>query len=68
MKFSSLALILILSALILSTSGCVRINTGNNIPTFGKQIVDLVDAHQSGVITTEEYNELRKRLMRTMLR
>ena len=67
MKFSGLALILIL-ALILTTAGCVRVYTGNNMPTFGNQIVDLVDARQSGVISTEEYNELRKRLMKTMLR
>ena len=63
MKYSALVLTLILAA-----TGCVRINSSNSMPTFGGQIVDLVDAHKSGIITTGEYNELRKRLMRTMLR
>ena len=68
MKFNGLALVLIVATLILATAGCVRVNTVSNMPTFGSQIADLVDAHQGGVISTEEYNELRKRLMRTMLR
>jgi hypothetical protein len=63
MKYSALVL-----TLILATTGCDRSNSSNSIPTFSRQIVDLVDAHESGVITTDEYNELRERLMRTMLR
>jgi len=61
MKYSMLILLLAFSV-----TGCVR--SSNNLPTFGQQLTDLIDAHQSGVISTTEYTRLRKRLMRTMLR
>jgi hypothetical protein len=61
MKFNNLLLVLVLGI-----SGCARVD--NNLSVNSRQIVDLVNAHKCGVISTAEYTELRKRLMKTMLR
>ncbi len=64
MSYKSLASLIVLSILVLSSSGCVRVNTGDNLATFGHQIVDLVGAHESGFLSDDEFRMLRGNLIR----
>ncbi len=60
MKFKILVLVLVLF-----NTGCVRVDAGNKLPTFGEQILDLVTAHESGVISDDEFRVLRGNLIRS---
>jgi hypothetical protein len=50
---------LLLLALTLNLSGCVRVDTGSPVPTLGEQIMDLAKAHERGAISQEEFARLR---------
>jgi len=41
------------------------VDAGNSLPTFGEQILDLVTAHESGVISDDEFKVLRGNLIRS---
>ncbi|MBL4679480.1 MAG: hypothetical protein JKY88_02005 [Pseudomonadales bacterium] len=51
--------IILMILLIQGASACVRVDTGTNMPTIGDQIIDLVKAKNMGVITEEEFKQLR---------
>ncbi len=51
--------------LVFLCSACVRVDTGVNAPTFGQQIIDLVDARENGLIDETEYQLLRDKLIRS---
>ena len=55
---------ILLSSILLSGSGCVRVDTGDKHPTFGDQIRDLVGAHEGGFISDDEFRKLRGNLIR----
>ena len=60
---------ILLSSIVLLSSGCVRVDTvrvdkGDNQPTFGDQIRDLVGARESGIISDDEFRKLRGNLIR----
>jgi|AntAceMinimDraft_1070359.scaffolds.fasta_scaffold216666_1 hypothetical protein len=57
---------LLLLALTLTISGCVRVDTGSSTPTLGEQIMDLVKARERGVITQGEFARLRKELLQSL--
>jgi hypothetical protein len=59
-----LILSILLSGILLASSGCVRVDTGDKQPTFGDQIRDLVGAHESGFISDDEFRKLRGNLIR----
>lgn len=64
MNYKHLILSVMLSSILLSSSGCVRVDTGDKHPTFGDQIRDLVGAHESGFISDNEFRQLRGNLIR----
>lgn len=64
MSCKFLILSILLSGILLSSSGCVRVDTGDKHPTFGDQIRDLVGAHESGFISDNEFRKLRGNLIR----
>ncbi|MFT7685629.1 MAG: hypothetical protein ACI9FB_000972 [Candidatus Azotimanducaceae bacterium] len=61
MKFNPQHLILVLA--VLMTSACIQVDTGSKIPTIGDQIVDLVKANKLGVISDEEFRQLRTKAL-----
>jgi len=56
---------LLLLALTLNLSGCVRVDTGSPVPTLGEQIMDLAKAHERGAISQEEFARLRIELLQS---
>lgn len=52
--------------LTLSSIACVRVDAGSTQPTFGQQILDLAEAHENGLISDEEFQSLRRTLIRNM--
>jgi hypothetical protein len=69
MSYKHLILSVLLSSILLSSSGCVRVDTvrvdkEDKQPTFGDQIRDLVGAHESGFISDDEFRKLRGNLIR----
>ena len=64
MSCKFLILSILLSTIVLSGSGCVRVDTGDKQPTFGDQIRDLVGAHESGLVSHDEFRRLRGNLIR----
>jgi len=56
---------LLLVALTLNLSGCVRVGTGSPIPTLGEQIMDLAKAHEQGDVSQEEFARLRVELLQS---
>ena len=50
-----------LVVVILLTTACIQVETGTKTPTIGDQIVDLVKARKLGIISEEEFGELRKK-------
>ena len=69
MSYKHLILSILLSGFLLSSSGCVRVDTvrvdkGDKRPTFGDQIRDLVGARESGSISDQEFRKLRGNLIR----
>ena len=59
MNFKSMAILLVL----FSVTSCVRVETGNVMPTMGEQVIDLVKAKEIGAITEEEFKKARLRLL-----
>lgn len=57
MKFSILILVITLG------SGCVRVDTGDALPTLGDQILDLDQARQSGLISEQEFQSTRRKIL-----
>ena len=64
MSCKFLILSILLSTIVLSGRGCVRVDTGDKQPTFGDQIRDLVGAHESGLVSDDEFRRLRGNLIR----
>ena len=64
MSYKLLILSVLLVGILLSSSGCVRVDTGVKQPTFGDQISDLVGAHECGIISDDEFRKLRGNLIR----
>jgi len=62
-ELTRLGFALIFAALLLC--GCVRIDIGDEQepPTIGQQLIDLAQAHRKGVISDEEFEEIRNRLI-----
>jgi hypothetical protein len=56
---------LLLLALALNLSGCVRVDTGSPVPTLGEQILDLAKARERGVISDDEFARLRVELLQS---
>ena len=61
MKFKIILLLVVLC------TGCVRVDTGDVIPTLGEQIMDLAKARESGVISDEEFRSMKRRLFASLL-
>ena len=61
MKFN-IKLVLVLSLLTLM-QGCIRVDTGTTVPTIGDQIIDLARAKQSGLISEEEFRQLKRKAL-----
>ena len=59
--------ILLFVMVILLTSGCVRVDLGETMPTIGEQILDLTDAYENGVISEDEFKRLRRKVLRNFL-
>jgi hypothetical protein len=69
MSYKHLILSVLFSGILLSSSGCVRVDTvhvdkGGKHPTLGDQIAELVGAHESGMISDDEFRKLRGNLIR----
>jgi hypothetical protein len=56
---------LLLLALTLNLSGCVRVDTGSPVPTLGEQLLDLAKARERGVISDDEFARLRVELLQS---
>jgi hypothetical protein len=56
----------LLLVLALSLSGCVRVDAGSPAPTLGEQIMDLAKARERGVITQDEFAQLRRELLQSL--
>jgi hypothetical protein len=52
--------------ILLALGGCVRVDIGDNLPTVGEQLMDLYDAHASGVINDAEFKKMKARVLRSM--
>lgn len=52
--------IVLMVLLIHGASACVQIDTSTDIPTIGDQMVDLDNAKNLGIITEEEFEQLRR--------
>ncbi len=63
MSYRHLILLVLLSGILLSSSGCVRVDKGGKHPTFGDQIGELVGAHESGIISDDEFRRLKRNLI-----
>ena len=63
MKFSALGCLLVLA----SMSGCVRVELGEQRPTLGEEIRDLVEAREDGYLDDDEYMTLKHKLLRRLL-
>ena len=61
----SLLLPLALAALAVVSSGCGTTTRVNNVTneSVGKQLLDLEQAYKNGVITEDQYNDLKKNLI-----
>ncbi len=66
MKYKKILPRFLFLMLVLSSVGCVRVDAGSTIPTFGEQIFDLVEAQENGLISDEEFQSLRGALIRNM--
>ncbi len=66
MKYKVLLPRFLMLLLTLSSVACVRVDAGNTVPTFGDQIFDLVEAHENGLISDEQFQSLRRTLIRNM--
>jgi hypothetical protein len=64
MSYKHLILSVLFSGILLSSSGCVRVDNAGKPPTFGDQVGDLVGAHESGFISDDEFRRLRGNLIR----
>jgi hypothetical protein len=64
MSYKHLIQLVLLSGILLSSSGCVRVDKAGKHPTFGDQIGELVGAHESGMISDNEFRKLRGNLIR----
>lgn len=51
--------------LMLASVGCVHVSTGGHLPTFGEQISDLVSANERGLLSDDEFQQLRGELIRS---
>lgn len=49
-----------------SSVACVRVDTGSILPTFGEQILDLVEVYEIGLISAAEFQILRRALIRAL--
>jgi uncharacterized protein YceK len=65
MKIQKIVLSLIMVA---SLSGCAMFNkatvTQTRTTTIGKELIDLQDAKDKGVVSEEEYNKLKKEILK----
>ena len=52
--------------LVCAISACVRIDIGDNIPTIGRQIADLTEAYESGLISSDEFRDMKRKIMRSL--
>ncbi|MCZ6504110.1 MAG: hypothetical protein O6945_16560 [Gammaproteobacteria bacterium] len=66
MKYKKILPRFLFLMLVLSSVGCVRVDAGSTIPTVGARIFDLVEAHENGLISDEEFQSLRRALIRNM--
>jgi hypothetical protein len=64
MSCKFLILSILLSGIVLSSSGCVRVDKGNTQSTFGDQLRHLVGARECGFISNDEFRKLRGNLIR----
>jgi len=62
MKSRRLLLLLFLTGAVLTT-GCVRVDVGDEMPTIGEELVELQQAKHLGAITDEEFKRLRKAVL-----
>ncbi len=64
-RFSPL-LPLVLAALVVVSSGCGTTTRVNNVTneSVGKQLLDLEQAYKNGIITEDQYNDLKKNIIR----
>jgi len=58
MKYKVLLPRFMMLLLTLSNVACVRVDAGSTLPTFGEQLLDLVE--------TQEFQSLRRTLIRNM--
>ena len=66
MKYKRVLPGILMVLLTLSSVACVRVDAGSPPPTFGRQILDLVETHENGLISDEEFQSLRRTLIRSM--
>lgn len=64
MKYKKVLPGILMLLLILSNVACVRVDTGSTLPTFGEQILDLVEVYEIGLISDAEFQILRRALIR----
>lgn len=56
--------LLLLAAVALALSGCVRVDIGgSHQPTLGRQIMDLYQARQSGAISAKQFKRLQVKVV-----
>ncbi len=60
MKYRVWALIILAC---LATSGCVRIDIGDDLPSIGEQLIDLEQARHLDAISDEEFKRLRRAIL-----
>jgi hypothetical protein len=61
MRFSLQHAFLVL--VVLLTTACIQVETGTKAPTIGDQIVDLVKARKLGIISEDEFKQLRRKAL-----
>ena len=66
MKYKKVLPGILMLLLILSSVACLRVDTGSTSPTFGEQILDLVEVYEIGLISDAEFQILRRALIRDL--
>ena len=69
MKKLGVFIIIVLLVTSLGLSGCGRkstskVETTTITTTLGQELVDLQQAHEKGIITEKEYNDLKKKVIK----